>query len=103
MINCFCFVFNFSCLTEDVWCIAVPIFAFGLLAISFGFVVMWHMGCYNNVFCYAICNQTSENTNSIPEDRRPTLIVTQPSYPDAIIEEELDDVFISKEKQGKIN
>ena len=98
-----CFFLNFSCLTEDFWCIAVPIFAFGLLAISFGFVVMWHMGCYNNVFCYAICNQTSENTNTIPEDRRPTLIVTQPSYPDAIIEEELDEVFISKEKQGKIN
>ena len=64
---------------------------------------MWHIGCFNNVFCYAICNQTSQNTNSIPEDRRPTLIVTQPSYPDAIIEEDLDEVFISKEKQGKIN
>ena len=99
MINCFC---NFSCSAEDFWCIAVPIFAFGLLAISFGFVVMWHIGCCNNVFCYAICNQTSENPNTIPEDRRPTLIVTQPSYQNAIIEE-LDEVFISKEKQGKIN
>ena len=66
---------------------------------------MWHIGCFNNVFCYAFCNQNqrSQNTNSIPEDRRPTLIVTQPSYPDAIIEEDLDEVFISKEKQGKIN
>ena len=90
--------YNYRCSTEDFWCVTVAIFAFALLAISFGFVVC-NPCC--NIFCYAVCNQTRGNeiTTTNQEDRRPTLIVTQPSHSEAIIEE-LDEIVAKREKFG---